>query len=74
MIPESPSQKNDINKRLNSLKFRISAKKIEASMLFNDIISENTEQNRMKMPLEVIRDALRNQQAQEGKADINDNL
>ena len=71
MATHEHAPSNDIHDRLNALKFRISTKKNTAHVMFDDILSENTDCTRMKSPLETIRDVLKKQQEQEGNLDSN---
>ena len=53
VTPPSPQNEN-INKRLNTLKFRLSKKRTDAGVLFNDIVSENFSHYRIKKRFESI--------------------
>ena len=74
MSPDISAPQENLHRKVSDLKRRLSTKKIEASILFSDIIAENKEEHRMKGQLEIIRDVLKKQQENEGTIKKPENL
>jgi hypothetical protein len=58
MNTETLHQENGINKRLFDLKFRLSAKKFEANLLFSDITNANSTEHRVNDQPEAVREII----------------